>query len=160
MIKLLSFFLIFNFLTPNLLLSQEIKSGGVFLFVALDENGKVVNSQLNIKTFKNDTSLLLINQINNGYNFTIEYDKKALLAIRLYLSGIQKNGITSNNGITVPVRISTLHRKDVLDTEFSCFVNDTTSLEVGCIFFKVPDKKQFYVSSLETLLKLVLSMGA
>ncbi len=160
MIKLLSFFLIFNFLTPSLLLSQEIESGGVFLFVALDENGEVVNSQLNIKAFKKDNSLLLINQINNGYNFILEYNKKALLAIRLYLSGIQQNGITSNNGITVPVRISTLHRKETIKTEFSCFVNDATSLEVGCIFFKAPDQKQYYISSLKTLLKIVLAMGA
>ena len=160
MIKLLSILLFIYFLAPNPLLSQEIKAGGVFLFVAIDEKGEVVNSQLSMKTFKKDKSLLIINLINNGYNFIIEYDKKALLTMRLYLSGIQNNGVIPKEVITLPVQISTLHKKSKIDTEFSCFINDEVNLKVGCIFLKIPGKKQFYITSLETLLKIVLSMGA
>ncbi len=158
--KLLCILLFFYFLVPIHLFSQEIKSGGVFLFVGLEESGNVINSQLNIKAYKKDSSLLLINQLNNGYNFILEYDKKSLLKMRLYLSNIQSNGITSNNIITIPVRVSTLHQKSVINTEFSCFINDKVNFKVGCYFFKTPNKQEFYITSLETLLKIILLMGA
>lgn len=160
MIKLLPFLLFFYLLAPTTLLSDEIKSGGNFFFIGLDTNGQVVRYPLNIKSYNKNGSLLFINQTNNWYNFIIEYDKKSLHKIRQYLSSVQKNGIQPNHSVTIPVRVSTLHKKSVVDTEFSCFVNDNVDLKVGCIFFRPHNKQEFYITSLETLMMVIMAMGA
>ena len=120
MIKLLSSLLFFCFLAPTTLLSNEIKSGGSFFFIGLDKNSQVIRYPLNIKTYNKNGSLLFINQVNNGYSFIMEYDKKTLHKLRLYLSSIQKNGVKPNHSLTIPVRVSTLRKTSTVETEFSC----------------------------------------
>ena len=160
MIKLLSSLLFFCFLAPTTLLSNEIKSGGSFFFIGLDKNSQVIRYPLNIKTYNKNGSLLFINQVNNGYSFIMEYDKKTLHKLRLYLSSIQKNGVKPNHSLTIPVRVSTLRKTSTVETEFSCFVNDNVNLKTGCIFFRPPNTQEFYITSIETLLMVIMAMGA